>query len=137
MGAGRRIETDKGVIDLDGEWRWLGVYPGLSEVLAGQAGLDAALDFDGMIPLRRHTTTEEIAQLLLDQPEWLRESRKQLAEERERQQQAQRRQRHAPIQRVKFGLRTPVSSSLGVTRTSTAARLPAGKRRMEKDSERE
>ena len=51
--------------------------------------------------------------------------------------QAQRRQRHAPIQRVKFGLRTPVSSSLGVTRTSTAARLPAGKRRMEKDSERE
>ncbi len=29
----RQIETDKGVIDLDGEWRWLGVYPGLSEVV--------------------------------------------------------------------------------------------------------
>lgn len=27
----RRIPTEKGVIDLDGEWRWLGVYPGLSE----------------------------------------------------------------------------------------------------------
>jgi lysyl-tRNA synthetase class 2 len=27
----RRIETPAGVIDLDGEWRWLGVYPGLSE----------------------------------------------------------------------------------------------------------
>ncbi|MDM7480459.1 MAG: methyltransferase domain-containing protein [Halomonas sp.] len=51
--------------------------------------------------------------------------------------QAQRRQRHAPIQRVKFGLRTPVSSSIGATRTSAAARLPAGKRCIEKDSERE
>ena len=29
----RQIETPAGVIDLDGEWRWLGVYPGLSEVL--------------------------------------------------------------------------------------------------------
>ncbi|HEY0238102.1 MAG TPA: lysine--tRNA ligase, partial [Friedmanniella sp.] len=29
----RRIETPAGVIDLDGEWRWLGVYPGLSAVL--------------------------------------------------------------------------------------------------------
>lgn len=33
VGAGRQIETDKGVIDLDGEWRWLGVYPGLSEAV--------------------------------------------------------------------------------------------------------
>ncbi len=29
----RQLETDAGVIDLDGEWRWLGVYPGLSEVV--------------------------------------------------------------------------------------------------------
>ena len=29
----RQIETPAGVIDLDGEWRWLGVYPGLSAVL--------------------------------------------------------------------------------------------------------
>jgi lysyl-tRNA synthetase, class II len=31
---GRRvIETEKGTIDLNGEWRWLGVYPGLSEAV--------------------------------------------------------------------------------------------------------
>lgn len=29
----RQIETPAGVIDLDGEWRWLSVYPGLSEVV--------------------------------------------------------------------------------------------------------
>jgi lysyl-tRNA synthetase class 2 len=29
----RQIETPAGVIDLDGEWPWLGVYPGLSAVL--------------------------------------------------------------------------------------------------------
>ena len=29
----RQIQTPAGVIDLDGEWRWLGVYPGLSAVL--------------------------------------------------------------------------------------------------------
>ncbi|MDO5533387.1 MAG: lysine--tRNA ligase [Propionibacteriaceae bacterium] len=29
----RQIETDAGVIDLDGEWRWLPFYTGLSEVL--------------------------------------------------------------------------------------------------------
>ncbi|ABY24915.1 lysyl-tRNA synthetase [Renibacterium salmoninarum ATCC 33209] len=29
----RQIETPAGVIDLDGEWQWLGVYPGLSEVV--------------------------------------------------------------------------------------------------------
>ncbi|WP_261624219.1 lysine--tRNA ligase [Nesterenkonia marinintestina] len=33
VGAGRRIETEAGMIDLDGEWRWLGVYPGLSEAV--------------------------------------------------------------------------------------------------------
>ncbi|GAB3536835.1 lysine--tRNA ligase [Arthrobacter tecti] len=27
----RQLETGRGMIDLDGEWRWLGVYPGLSE----------------------------------------------------------------------------------------------------------
>lgn len=29
----RQIETPEGVIDLDGEWRWLAVYPGLSEAV--------------------------------------------------------------------------------------------------------
>lgn len=33
VGAGRRIETDKGVIDLDGDWAWVAVYPGLSEAV--------------------------------------------------------------------------------------------------------
>ncbi|MCW4467312.1 lysine--tRNA ligase [Glutamicibacter sp. MNS18] len=33
VGAGRQIETARGTINLDGEWRWLGVYPGLSEVV--------------------------------------------------------------------------------------------------------
>ena len=31
----------------------------------GKSQADAALDFDGMIPLRRHTTTDEIAQAAL------------------------------------------------------------------------
>ncbi|MET1035228.1 MAG: lysine--tRNA ligase [Arthrobacter sp.] len=33
IGAGRTIETAKGTINLDGDWRWLGVYPGLSEAV--------------------------------------------------------------------------------------------------------
>ncbi|MGO2004744.1 lysine--tRNA ligase [Arthrobacter rhombi] len=36
VGAGRRIETSQGTINLDGEWRWLSVYPALSEAV----GLD-------------------------------------------------------------------------------------------------
>lgn len=35
--------------------------------------------------------------------------------------QAQRRQCHAPIEKLKFGLRSPVSSSLGATRTGASA----------------
>ncbi|MDN6179358.1 MAG: lysine--tRNA ligase, partial [Micrococcaceae bacterium] len=33
VGAGRRIETSQGTINLDGEWRWLSVYPALSEAV--------------------------------------------------------------------------------------------------------
>ncbi|MGP9784598.1 lysine--tRNA ligase [Arthrobacter sp. MYb224] len=33
IGAGRTIETANGTINLDGEWRWLSVYPGLSEAV--------------------------------------------------------------------------------------------------------
>ncbi len=36
MLGSRTIETESGVIDLDGEWRWLGVYPGLSAVVGRQ-----------------------------------------------------------------------------------------------------
>ncbi|MEA5154963.1 lysine--tRNA ligase [Raineyella sp.] len=40
----RQIETDKGVIDLDGEWKWLGVYPGLSERVGDEITPDTPLD---------------------------------------------------------------------------------------------
>lgn len=33
IGAGRVIETSKGTINLDGDWAWLSVYPGLSEAV--------------------------------------------------------------------------------------------------------
>ena len=33
IGAGRSIETEKGTIDLSGEWAWVSVYPGLSEAV--------------------------------------------------------------------------------------------------------
>ena len=33
VGAGRQIETDAGTINLDGEWGWVSVYPGLSEAV--------------------------------------------------------------------------------------------------------
>ncbi len=33
VGAGRQIETSQGTINLDGEWRWLSVYPALSEAV--------------------------------------------------------------------------------------------------------
>lgn len=36
LGAGRQIETESGTISLDGEWAWLGVYPGLSEAVGQQ-----------------------------------------------------------------------------------------------------
>ncbi|GFZ91758.1 lysine--tRNA ligase [Nesterenkonia alkaliphila] len=33
VGAGRQIETEQGTVNLDGEWAWLSVYPGLSEAV--------------------------------------------------------------------------------------------------------
>ncbi|GAB3190202.1 lysine--tRNA ligase [Nesterenkonia suensis] len=33
VGAGRQIETEQGMVDLDGEWAWVSVYPGLSEAV--------------------------------------------------------------------------------------------------------
>ena len=41
MGS-RQIETPAGTIDLDGEWRWLSVYPGLSEAV----GVEVTPDTD-------------------------------------------------------------------------------------------
>lgn len=40
----RTIETEAGVVDLDGEWRWLGVYPGLSEVVGSQITPETSAD---------------------------------------------------------------------------------------------
>ena len=40
----RQIETPAGTIDLDGEWRWLGVYPGLSEAVGEEITPDTPLE---------------------------------------------------------------------------------------------
>nr|NLI50387.1 lysine--tRNA ligase [Propionibacterium sp.] len=40
----RQIETDRGVIDLDGEWRWLPLYTGLSERLGQEIDLDTPVE---------------------------------------------------------------------------------------------
>lgn len=40
----RQIETEQGVIDLDGEWRWLSVFPGLSEKLGREVTVDTPAD---------------------------------------------------------------------------------------------
>jgi len=39
----RRIETPKGTIDLDGEWRWLPVYQGVSEAVGQEVTPDTPL----------------------------------------------------------------------------------------------
>jgi lysyl-tRNA synthetase class 2 len=40
----RSIETTKGTIDLDGEWAWLGVYPGLSSAVGQEVTPDTGLE---------------------------------------------------------------------------------------------
>ncbi|WP_347876218.1 amino acid--tRNA ligase-related protein, partial [Arthrobacter agilis] len=40
----RTIETAKGTIDLDGEWAWLGVYPGLSAAVGQEVTPDTGLE---------------------------------------------------------------------------------------------
>lgn len=40
----RQVETDRGVVDLDGEWRWLSVYPALSEAVGQQITPDTSRD---------------------------------------------------------------------------------------------
>ena len=39
-----QIEAPKGTINLDGEWRWVSVYPGLSEKLGREVTLDTPLE---------------------------------------------------------------------------------------------
>jgi lysyl-tRNA synthetase class 2 len=40
----RTIQTEAGEINLDGEWRWLGVYPGLSEAVGEEITPDTPLE---------------------------------------------------------------------------------------------
>ena len=40
----RQIETPAGTVDLDGEWPWLGVYPGLSQVLGEEVTWETGAD---------------------------------------------------------------------------------------------
>ncbi|WP_201468243.1 lysine--tRNA ligase [Janibacter melonis] len=39
----RQVETPKGVVDLDGEWRWLSVYPALGEAVGREITPDTPL----------------------------------------------------------------------------------------------
>lgn len=48
VGAGRQIETEQGVIDLDGEWAWVSVYPALSEAV----GQEITPDTDAAVLLQ-------------------------------------------------------------------------------------
>ncbi|MCA4134488.1 lysine--tRNA ligase [Arthrobacter sp. M4] len=40
----RTVQTEAGEINLDGEWRWLGVYPGLSEAVGEEITPDTPLE---------------------------------------------------------------------------------------------
>lgn len=40
----RTVETPQGTVDLDGEWRWLSVYPGLSEALGREITPDTPVE---------------------------------------------------------------------------------------------
>src|SRR5699024_8924521 len=42
VGAGRQVRTDSATVNLDGEWSWVSVYPGLSEAV----GRDITPDTD-------------------------------------------------------------------------------------------
>jgi lysyl-tRNA synthetase class 2 len=43
IGSPHRIETEAGIIDLDAEWRWLSVYPGLSEAVGQEITPDTEM----------------------------------------------------------------------------------------------
>jgi lysyl-tRNA synthetase, class II len=44
VGAGRTIETPQGVINLDGDWAWVEVYPGLSEAVGQEITPDTTAE---------------------------------------------------------------------------------------------
>ena len=55
----RQIETPAGVVDLDGEWPWLGVYPGLSQVLGEEVTPDTTAERLRKIAERHDVSYEE------------------------------------------------------------------------------
>lgn len=44
IGAGRVLETSRGTVNLDGEWAWLSVYPGLSEAVGQEITPDTDVE---------------------------------------------------------------------------------------------
>lgn len=52
----RQVETDKGTIDLDGEWRWLPVHEGVSEAVGETVTIDTDLE-----TLRGHAERHGVA----------------------------------------------------------------------------
>ena len=44
VGAGRTLQTEAGEINLDGEWAWLAVYPGLSDAVGQEVTPDTPLE---------------------------------------------------------------------------------------------
>jgi lysyl-tRNA synthetase, class II len=44
VGAGRTLETPQGTIDLDGDWAWVEVYPGLSEAVGQEITPDTTVE---------------------------------------------------------------------------------------------
>jgi len=44
IGVGRTIETDKGTVDLGGEWAWVSVYPGLSAAVGREITPETPLE---------------------------------------------------------------------------------------------
>ncbi|MGG5172505.1 lysine--tRNA ligase [Pseudarthrobacter sp. J1738] len=55
-GVGRVIKTEAGEINLDGEWKWLSVYPGLSEAVGQEITPDTSAE-----DLRSIAATHEIS----------------------------------------------------------------------------
>jgi lysyl-tRNA synthetase class 2 len=51
----RQVETDKGTIDLDGEWRWLPVYEAVSEAVGETVTVDTDLE-----TLRAHAAGHDV-----------------------------------------------------------------------------
>ena len=52
----RRVETDKGTIDLDGQWRWLPVHEAVSEAVGEPVTIDTDLE-----TLRGHAARHDVA----------------------------------------------------------------------------